>query len=258
MRLFNGLSKKFCSKKMKSEEILSQEEYKSKFLHGEEYVKREFYDEYISQRLLEEFGMKYNEKTKKWYSEWSDNRRFLVELYHPKGNHVYLRWGYNYDFVFDINHKNKLTWHRTESSMKIHIDDAWYNHMEHVREQEWGYSKEEFYNPKKCAVFQYEIPTYTSDMEFALKYIRSVIDKNIPLMREWLNNVKTVDDAINILNQRIMVSHNVHTPSMCHIRAFLYAKNGDMENAIRSVEQGYAEGEGQQIIIDRLNLLANG
>lgn len=48
MSLFDVLSKGFCSKKRESNEILSQEEYKDKFLHGDEYIKRELYDEYIS------------------------------------------------------------------------------------------------------------------------------------------------------------------------------------------------------------------
>ena len=184
MSLFDVLSKGFCSKKRESNEILSQEEYKDKFLHGDEYIKRELYDEYISRRLSEEFGLKYNEKIKKWHSEWSANRRFVVELCYPRGNHIYLRWGYNYDFIPDINSKNKLTWHRTESSVKIHIADAWYNHIEDEREQDCGYTKEEFYNPRKCTSFQYQIPTYTSDIEFALEYIKNVIDKNIPLIRD--------------------------------------------------------------------------
>ena len=61
MSLFDVLSKGFCSKKRESNEILSQEEYKDKFLHGDDYIKRELYDEYISRRLSEEFGLKYNE-----------------------------------------------------------------------------------------------------------------------------------------------------------------------------------------------------
>lgn len=102
MSLFDVLSKGFCSKKRESNEILSQEEYKDKFLHGDEYIKRELYDEYISRRLSEEFGLKYNEKIKKWHSEWSANRRFVVELCYPRGNHIYLRWGYNYDIIHFI------------------------------------------------------------------------------------------------------------------------------------------------------------
>lgn len=88
MSLFDVLSKGFCSKKRESNEILSQEEYKDKFLHGDEYIKRELYDEYISRRLSEEFGLKYNEKIKKWHSEWSANRRFVVELCYPKNNDI--------------------------------------------------------------------------------------------------------------------------------------------------------------------------
>ena len=212
----------------------------------------------ISRRLSEEFGLKYNEKIKKWHSEWSANRRFVVELCYPRGNHIYLRWGYNYDFIPDINSKNKLTWHRTESSVKIHIADAWYNHIEDEREQDCGYTKEEFYNPRKCTSFQYQIPTYTSDIEFALEYIKNVIDKNIPLIREWINNVQTVDDAITVLNQRIVTLPHIYVPYMCHIRAFLYAKNNDIDNAIESIKQGYENSEIPQVIIDKLVQIANG
>lgn len=42
MSLFDVLSKGFCSKKRESNEILSQEEYKDKFLHGDEYIKENF------------------------------------------------------------------------------------------------------------------------------------------------------------------------------------------------------------------------
>lgn len=213
MSLFDVLSKGFCSKKRESNEILSQEEYKDKFLHGDEYIKRELYDEYISRRLSEEFGLKYNEKIKKWHSEWSANRRFVVELCYPRGNHIYLRW---------------------------------------------GYTKEEFYNPRKCTSFQYQIPTYTSDIEFALEYIKNVIDKNIPLIREWINNVQTVDDAITVLNQRIVTLPHIYVPYMCHIRAFLYAKNNDIDNAIESIKQGYENSEIPQVIIDKLVQIANG
>lgn len=89
---------------------------------------------------------------------------------------------------------------------------AWYNHIEDEREQDCGYTKEEFYNPRKCTSFQYQIPTYTSDIEFALEYIKNVIDKNIPLIREWINNVQTVDDAITVLNQRIVTLPHIYVP----------------------------------------------
>lgn len=44
---------------------------------------------------------------------------------------------------------------------------------------------------------------------------------------------------------------------MCHIRAFLYAKNRDIEKAIYSIEQGYAEDDRQQVLKDKLNQLSN-
>lgn len=237
-------------------EILSQEEFKIFFLNGDEYIKTEYYINYISQRLLDEFEMKYNEKKSCWSSGWSDNQRFVVELYSPKGNHKIMRWGYNYSFIPDINRQKKLVWYRTDSSIKIHIDDAWYNHIEHNRDQEWGYSEREFYNPVQCPDFQYEIPVYTSDMDFALDYIKSVIDKNILLMRKWVEKVKTIDDAIEVMNQRVLGNDILHIPRMHYIRAFLYAKNKNILDSMFALKQYYEEREIPQIIIDKLNQIA--
>lgn len=257
MKLFNVLSRAICSKNQQSNEVLSQEEYKDKFYYGEEFVKREYFDDYITQRLAEEFDMKFHEKAKCWCSEWKDHQRFVVELYRPKGTHIFLKWGYNYDFIPDTNKKNKLIWHRTDNAVIIHLEDAWYNHIEHNRDQERGFSTREFYNPRQCPVFQYEIPTYTSDMDFALKYIESVVDKNIPLMKEWIEQVKTVDDAIDVLNDRVMNASILHVSYMHYIRAFLYAKNKKLDDAMLSIKLSYKEREVPMIIIEKLKQLVS-
>lgn len=122
-------------------EILSKEKYIKFFFYGEEYINTEYYNDYMSQRLSDEFGMKYNDKKKCWYSDWNNNQRFVVELYSPKGNHKIIRW---------------------------------------------GYSSREFNNPEQCLDFQYEIPEYTSDMDYALEYIKGVIDKNITKKGRYL------------------------------------------------------------------------
>ena len=77
-------------------------------------------------------------------------------------------------------------------------------------------------------------------------------------LREWINNVQTVDDAITVLNQRIVTLPHIYVPYMCHIRAFLYAKNNDIDNAIESIKQGYENSEIPQVIIDKLVQIANG
>lgn len=227
------------------------------FLCGDEYIKREYYNGYITQRLAEEFAVIYNGKTKRWFSKWNNNQRFVVELYRPKGTHIFLRWGYNYDFIPDINSKNKLVWHRTDSSVTIHIGDSWHNHIEYSRAQEWGFNESEFYNPVQCPVFQYEIPTYTSDMDFALEYIKDVIDKNIPLMREWINRVKTIDDAIEVTAQRVSSESILYIRHMYYIRAFLLAKNKNLSDSMSALQQCYKEREIPQVIVDILNQIAS-
>ena len=45
---------------------------------------------------------------------------------------------------------------------------------------------------------------------------------------------------------------------MCHVRAFLYAKNKDIEKAILSIKEGYYGSDmAQQILIERLKQLAD-
>ena len=246
MQKFNNMDK-----------ILSQEEYKNYFLNGVEYIKTEYYCNYMSQRLSEEFGMKYNEKNKCWCSDWSNNQRFVVKLYSPKGNHKIIQWGYNFDFIPDITRQKKLVWYRSGNSITIHIDDAWYNHIAHDKVSEWGYSSKEFYNPEECLDFQYEIPEYTSDIDYALRYIKGVIEKNILLMRKWIENVKTIDDAIMIMEQRVLGDDVLHIPRMHYIRAFLYAKNKNILDSMSALEQYYEERQIPQIIIDKLNQLAS-
>lgn len=257
MGIVDFISKKNSLKSLQSQGILSEKEYKNKFLfHADEYVKREYYNEYITQRLAEEFGMSYNEKTKRWCSEWNDNQRVVVELYQPKGTHRILMWGYNFDFIPDINKKGKLVWYRTDSSVKMHINDTWYNHIEYTSDKEWGFSEKEFYNPVKCPTFQYEIPEYTSDMDFALEYIKKVVEKNILLMREWLDRVKTIDDVIEVLNQRVLGDDILHISQMHYTRAFLYAKSKNILEAMSAIKQYYENREIPQMIIDKLNQIA--
>ena len=168
-----------------------------------------------------------------------------------------MRWGYNYSFIPDINRQKKLVWYRSDSSIKIHIDDVWYNHITHNRTSEWGYNSREFYNPTKCPEFQYEIPEYTSDIDFALKYIKNVIERNIVFMKQWLERVKTIDDAIEIMNQRVLRDDILHIPRMNYIRAFLYAKNKNIMDSMTALKEYYEEREIPQIIIEKLNQIAD-
>ena len=89
INLWRLIFEKFDSKVLLTKDILSQEEYISKFFGVDNiYIKREYYSDYITQRLSKELGMHYNEKTKKWCSEWNDNKRFVVELYGQRGTQI--------------------------------------------------------------------------------------------------------------------------------------------------------------------------
>ena len=249
-----GISNIF--KKKPKEWILSQKEYKDKFLTDKYYIKREAYEEYITKRLTEEFDMTYNGKAKRWYSKWDNNQRFVVEIFRPKGTHLILCWGYNYNFIPQINNRDKLVWHRTDNAIIIHLNDSWHNHVVHTRKREWGYDSEEYYNPELCQSFQYQIPTYTTNKRFALKYIKNVIDKNIVFMREWLDEVKTIEDAIELIEKRFLTQHSIYVHNTCYVGAFLLAKNKRISEAMEMMQKAYGSYEVPQVLVKALNKTA--
>ena len=234
------------------EKILSQEEYKKYFFQGEEYVKREYYVGFIADRLFCEFGLKYNEKAKFWYSEWSNDQRLVVKIYNPKGNHDLLMWGYNYNFIPSITRNGTFSWHRTDNAFEIHVSDSWYNHIEYKRDKEWGLSEREYGNPQLCPVFQYEIPQYTSDLDFAINYVYEVVERNIPLIQEWLTNIKTINDAIVFWDKEILKATPWTKRHDYYIKAFLHAYQNDLEAALEAMKASYDYGDIPQSVIEKL------
>ncbi len=238
--------------------ILTKEEYISYFCDTDAYIKREYYERYITRRLAEEFDMKYIEKRKRWCTEWKNNRRFVVELEGcGTAFHSFLRWGFNYDFIPDINNAKKLVWHRTDNSVKIQVDDSWHRHVEHTKDKEWGFTEEELHNPEKCMFFRFEIPNYTSDIEFALKYIYGVVEQNILFMKSWLDGQKTIDDAIQLLIKRIGEDPVWVVRYEQHVLAFLYAKNQNLETAMSTMMKRYDGNEIPRVIVKNLTQLAS-
>ena len=76
-------------------------------------------------------------------------------------------------------------------------------------------------------------------------------------MKQWLERVKTIDDAIEIMNQRVLRDDILHIPRMNYIRAFLYAKNKNIMDSMTALKEYYEEREIPQIIIEKLNQIAD-
>lgn len=206
----------------------------------------------ITNKLSRSFGLKYNEKAKYWYSEWNKCQRLVVHISCEKGTHDLIKWGYNYNFIPMINGKGKFLWHRTDNAFRIHVSDAWYNHIEYEPDQEWGLSAREFYNPRQCPVFRYEIPEYTSDLKFAINYVDEVIERNILLIQEWLESTETIEDAIVFLDEKIKVNPSWITGQMYYVKAFLHAYQNDLESAKEAMKGWYGQREIPQSVIEKL------
>ena len=65
------------------------------------------------------------------------------------------------------------------------------------------------------------------------------------------------DDAIVVMNQRVLGDDIFRIPQMHYLRAFLYAKNKNIVDAMSALKQYYEEREIPQVIIEKLNQLAN-
>lgn len=70
-------------------ELLFGEQHTDKLDVDNGCVKREHYDGYMTQVLLSEFSLQYNDKAKRRCSGWSNHKRFVVEAEARRG---YRRW----------------------------------------------------------------------------------------------------------------------------------------------------------------------
>ena len=124
--------------------------------------------------------------------------------------------------------------------------------------------------------YEYEVGGYGLKTEqLDMKSLARVIRFNKELWDEVENNpdqlytrikrkfmVCTSDSGMKLYEIEEYSDHEYitgyHAWNMCHIRAFLYAKNNDIDNAIESIKQGYENSEIPQVIIDKLVQIANG
>ena len=141
----------------------------------------------MSKVLREHFDLKYCDKGRWWYSDWNSHKRMVITLFASKGITYPIIWGYNYNFIPRLNNQNKLMWYRTEKNFYLHIEDAYYNYMplfSNIKQTD-----NTFLNPEKNCKYQYELPMWTNNLEFALNYIDDVVKRNLPLMIDWYQKV---------------------------------------------------------------------
>lgn len=124
----------------------------------------------------------------------------VITLLAVKGITYPILWGYNYDFIPKLNNKQKLVWHRTEKSFHMDIKDSYYSYVSFPQKAEQA--KEDYLNPERDYRY-YELSMWTSNIEFALRYIDDVVKKNIPFMIDWYQCVQTIEDVSDELDKQV-------------------------------------------------------
>lgn len=224
----------------KSMKVLSKAEYKKYFYYfydEERFYITKYFKDTVSKVLKENFDLKYYDKGRWWYSDWNCHKRMVITLFASKGITYPMIWGYNYDFIPRLNNQNKFIWHRTQKSFHLDIEDAYYNYVPVIPKRKR--TEEHFFNPEQNAKYQYELPIWTNDLEFALKYIEDVVKRNIPFMLDWYQRVQTIEDVIGELDKQIAISSQYGHWNEYYTKAFLLAKIKCMDEALETMGQIY-------------------
>lgn len=230
--------------------VLSKDEYKKYFYYEELFYITKYFGDVVSKALKGNFDLKYCDKGRWWYSGWNNHKRMVITLFPSKGITYPIIWGYNYDFIPQLNNQNKLIWHRTEKAFHLDIEDAYYNYVSvppNIKQTE-----EDFLNPEQNCKYQYELPMWTNNLEFALKYIDDVVKRNIPFMIDWYQRVQTIEDVIGELYKQIAMPSQYGHWNEYYTKAFLLAKIKCIDEALDIMGQIYHPNEIPSKIIEKL------
>lgn len=178
-------------------------------------------DDVISPKLKHLGLTNYNGKYT-WYSEFNElgiKKVFHYQLFKgPSGTFTY---GHCFDFIPTFSGSGALINHRSPQSTRLHlheITEGWRNSfLGDVFEDRTSH-----YGIKKCR-----------------KSIDSLLKKYMPIMEEWWQNNQTYQQNIQTADQQIKEggAYNLFNPNSNYFKAFLLAKMGDKEVAIKIIEQ---------------------
>ena len=210
---------------------LTGKEWSEYFLDGETFSALPFMIEAVSEMAAELYGMKYSDKGRWWYGEWEGDRRKVITIDNNKGTERDILWGWNYNYIAHTTNRDTLKYARTEKAFHIDVWDTYGYHTDYIKE---GFSNTiELWE-------KYALPIWTNNAEVARGYMKTVCRRNAPFIKEFFERTKTERDIIAHLDMLLSYpSPFMRTEN--YVKAFIIAKNGNLEEAERLMRYGYYE-----------------
>lgn len=160
-----------------------------------------------------------------WFSDFGENGIKKVFRYNlMKGETGTFTYGNCFEFIPTYTQTAKIKNHKTDKSTTLHLferTEGWKQSFEGGvftdQTSHWGESK--------CR-----------------NTVLELLEKYIPIMNTWWANNVTINQNIETANYQIEKGggYKANHPKSNYIKAFLIGKNGDIENAVKIIEEEFA------------------
>jgi preprotein translocase subunit SecA len=199
-------------------------------------------EETIAKRL-EKKNFKWD-KNFLWFTDYKNSIRQILKYVKLKGEQGTFAWGGCLDFVPTIT-GNKVKYHRTDKNVTLQLF-------------EWT---DEYAQSFFGGQLDNGITTHWGEIE-AKESILKLFNKYENKIFDWFEKSNTLENLMSIATRQIEAdkSYKFHSPNPKFVLAFLFAKIGELENAISTFEQlsDYINNEKFKIIIRKeLEKVAN-
>ena len=234
----------------KSAELEENEQYDSS-LPYDMYTPVQYMVEAVSEMASELYNMKYFERGRWWYGEWEGDRRKVITIDDPKGHLRNICWGWNYNYIPHSTSKGTFKYARTEKAFSIDAVDSYKTHTEYPA---LCYDNDNRYNERIRLSEHYALPRWTrSDVspEDIRACLKTICRRNIPFIKEYFERTKTDREVIEDIDR---FSYAYSDPfhyllwGQNYIKAFILARNGDIEKAERILSGRQLSGGNEKVL----------
>ena len=177
-------------------------------------------DEIVTPRL-EKIGLTKRSKGK-WYGNTKNHLRYGVTYIQIKGAQGTFIWGANIDFIPVISN-GKLNYYKTDKKYLMHLWEG----------------TTEYKNSFSGAKMKKGIASHWGLKE-ANKTISSLFNRYSDSISKWFNEADSYKNLIAITEKQIKPKstfYNIHFPHPAFILPFLYAKEKQMDTALKLFEE---------------------
>ena len=157
-----------------------------------------------------------------WFDDFNDKGIKRVFHYNlMKGETGTFTYGNCFNFVPTYSNTAIIINHITDKSTKLHLferTEGWRKSLEGVEFSD----KTSHWGETECR-----------------RTINELLEKYCPIMERWWNNNTTIADCIITCNYQIEEAggYRVNHPKANYVKAFLFAKTGDKEEAIKIINE---------------------